>query len=173
MGTFRLGHIEPLQISKLSNTAASVQEGTGTLSHLEITKQILLNTVGLINFVLEVAHLIPFSITGLIPEIPDFGIRYRFAMSALFPSRNLAQKLSYAWCRRHPSKPFKNPSKPLQRDRFRNASETLLGSGGSAAGMKVLTRRLFLQGLEKYPSFQKSGAHGGTVFKKSAAGLPH
>ena len=48
-------------------------------------------------------------------------IRYHFAMSALFPSRNLAQKLSYAWCRRHCS------------------------------------------------SIQEPGAHGGTVFKKSAA----
>ena len=66
-----------------------------------LTMQILLNTVGLISFGLELAHLIPFRVTGLIPEIPDFGIRYRFAMSALFPSQNLAQKLSYAWCRRH------------------------------------------------------------------------
>ena len=57
--------------------------------------QILLNTVGLIVFGLELAHFIPFRVTGLIPEIPDFG-RYRFAMSTLFPSRNLAQKLSYA-----------------------------------------------------------------------------
>ena len=82
--------------------------------------QILLNTVGLI-FLFELAHLLPFRVTGLIPEIPDFGIRYRFAMSALFPSRNLAQKLSYAWCRRHCS------------------------------------------------SIQEPGAHGATVFKKSAA----
>ena len=63
--------------------------------------QILLNTVGLIFWGFELAHLKPFRVTRLIPEIPDFGIRYRFAMSALFPSRNLAQKLSYAWCRRH------------------------------------------------------------------------
>ena len=62
--------------------------------------QILLNTVGLFLFGLELAHLVPFRVTGLIPEILDFGIRYRFAMSALFPSRNLAQKLSYAWRRR-------------------------------------------------------------------------
>ena len=50
------------------------------------TMQILSNTVGLIFLGLALAHLIPFRITGLIPEIPDFGIRYRFAMSALFPS---------------------------------------------------------------------------------------
>ena len=48
--------------------------------------QILLNTVGLIFWGFELAHLILFRVTGLIPEIPDFGIRYRFAMSALFPS---------------------------------------------------------------------------------------
>ena len=81
--------------------------------------QILLNTVGLINFGLELAHLIPFRVTGLIPEIPDFGIRYRFAMSALFPSRNLAQKLSYAWCRRQPLKNFENPFR-------KTAAKTLL-----------------------------------------------
>ena len=69
----------------------------------------------------EWAHLIPFRATGLVSEIPDFGVRYRFAMLALFPSRNLAQTLSYAWCRRHCS------------------------------------------------SIQEPGAHGGTVFKKSAA----
>ena len=67
------------------------------------------------------AHLILFRVTGLIPGIPDFRIRYRFAMSALFPSQNLAQKLSYAWCRRHCS------------------------------------------------SIREPGAHGGTVFKESAA----
>ena len=72
-----------------------------TSTERESTMQILLNTVGLMFFGLELAHLMPFRVTGLIPEIPDFGIRYRFAMSALFPSRNLAQKLSYAWCRRH------------------------------------------------------------------------
>ena len=83
--------------------------------------QILLNSVGLIFWGFELALLIPFRVTGLIPEILDFGIRYRFAMSASFPSRNLAQKLSYAWCRRHCS------------------------------------------------SIQEPGAHGGAVFKKSAA----
>ena len=44
----------------------------------------------------ELAHLIPFRVTGLIPEILEFGTRYRL-MSALFPPRNLAQKRSYVW----------------------------------------------------------------------------
>ena len=41
----------------------------------------IINTIGLIYFGPELAYLITFRATGLIPEIPELGIRYGFVMS--------------------------------------------------------------------------------------------
>ena len=53
-------------------------------------------------------------------------------------------------------KPFKKPFGDPFKDPFRNPSETLLGSGGSVASMRVLT---FVDGLQLVGLYEKDRNH--------------